>query len=533
MADWEVAKATGWADLLAVHDQWVSDYNYQSHWAHQERTDGRLTPRDVLGWVNGRQVTADAECAPPPEEMEVALVAPGQVAHPDPASAQGMRRGAGIVQVSAHETRRSDDELAWFVAQKLPHVMAARPCARVYSGRQPRGSANTCVATVNLEYTAIADFWVASRRMSFTCTFPGHLYCAVLMAWNRFATQWCTIDRPLVEQSSAIADDEHRERDDRRPLFPRPRIYSQEGLRWNTGLRWRMPVCIAGMHRSGTSMVARLLHICGLYLGDESDLVPPAPDNPEGYWENLRFVRINDEVLNILGGAWDTPPVVAADWGDDSRLAQCRQDASMLTRAFADREPWGWKDPRNSLTLPFWRHLLTGMRVVICVRNPLAVAQSLNRRHFTSYHLGLRLWGVTNMRLLDAVPPDARIVTHYDAYFRDPQTELRRVLDFLEMDASERDIEHACATVFGTLRHHDATSEDLLGSGAHPWIDGLYATLCTEIGMEISPSAESRAPRATAPVADSYRGEPRISVRGMPATWMRVFWSPSLYTRTS
>jgi transposase len=59
MADWDFAKATGWADLLAVHDQWVGDYNYQSHWAHQERPDGRLTPRDVLGWVSGREVAPE------------------------------------------------------------------------------------------------------------------------------------------------------------------------------------------------------------------------------------------------------------------------------------------------------------------------------------------------------------------------------------------------------------------------------------------------------------------------------------------
>ncbi len=56
MADWDFAKATNWAELLAVHDRWVADYNHQSHWAHQERTDGRLTPRDVLGWVHGREI---------------------------------------------------------------------------------------------------------------------------------------------------------------------------------------------------------------------------------------------------------------------------------------------------------------------------------------------------------------------------------------------------------------------------------------------------------------------------------------------
>jgi len=59
MADWDFAKATTWAELLAVHDQWVGDYNYQVHWAHQERDDDRRTPRDVLGWYTGRPVTPE------------------------------------------------------------------------------------------------------------------------------------------------------------------------------------------------------------------------------------------------------------------------------------------------------------------------------------------------------------------------------------------------------------------------------------------------------------------------------------------
>jgi putative transposase len=51
MADWHVSQATSWAELLAVHDQWVTDFNYQDHWAHRERDDGKRSPAAVLGWV--------------------------------------------------------------------------------------------------------------------------------------------------------------------------------------------------------------------------------------------------------------------------------------------------------------------------------------------------------------------------------------------------------------------------------------------------------------------------------------------------
>ena len=55
-------------------------------------------------------------------------------------------------------------------------------------------------------------------------------------------------------------------------------------------------------------MLTRLLHACGLYLGEKSELMPSQADNPDGFWEHLGFVALNDELLNALGGAWDLPP---------------------------------------------------------------------------------------------------------------------------------------------------------------------------------------------------------------------------------
>ena len=53
MADYHYARATTWAELQAVHERFFWDYNAQAHFAHQERTDGRVSPAAVLGWVQG------------------------------------------------------------------------------------------------------------------------------------------------------------------------------------------------------------------------------------------------------------------------------------------------------------------------------------------------------------------------------------------------------------------------------------------------------------------------------------------------
>lgn len=59
MADWHFRQAENWSELKAAHDRWVVDFNYQSHWAHRERGDGRHSPAEVLGWVSGRLFTPE------------------------------------------------------------------------------------------------------------------------------------------------------------------------------------------------------------------------------------------------------------------------------------------------------------------------------------------------------------------------------------------------------------------------------------------------------------------------------------------
>jgi hypothetical protein len=59
MADWYFEEAKTWEDLLATHEKWVRDYNYQKHFAHEHREDGRHSPAEVLGWVTGKQVEPD------------------------------------------------------------------------------------------------------------------------------------------------------------------------------------------------------------------------------------------------------------------------------------------------------------------------------------------------------------------------------------------------------------------------------------------------------------------------------------------
>ncbi len=245
-----------------------------------------------------------------------------------------------------------------------------------------------------------------------------------------------------------------------------------------------MPICITGMHRSGTSMVARLLNLCGLYLGPQEKIMPPQPDNPKGFWENLDFVQLNDEILARLGGGWDFLPSSVTDgWELEPAFIPLKSRAAEVAREFVDREPWGWKDPRTSLAFPFWKSLFPNLKVVICLRNPLEVALSLRERNNSSIPFGLNLWLTYNQRLSSVTRPEDRVVTHYEAYFANPQDELRCVLRLLDLRASDDEVAHACSTISVPLRHNRFTTSDLVRVGASPEILNLYRVLCTEAGF--------------------------------------------------
>lgn len=253
-----------------------------------------------------------------------------------------------------------------------------------------------------------------------------------------------------------------------------------------------MPVCITGMHRSGTSLVANLLGRCGLYLGEEDKLLPPSPDNTDGYWEHRSFVNLNDEILLTLGCAWDLPsPSVTEGWPYEGRFNSLRVRAEILLENFVDHEPWGWKDPRTSLTLPFWQSLDgilmpfwlgrgQKLKIVVCLRDPLEVFQSLRDRTFTPNSSGLDLWRTYNQSILDCTLPQDRIITHYDAYFQDAISELERVVDFAGLKVSAAVFDESTRIISSALRHQNSSIDSLREAKVSPEVIDLYVTMCEE-----------------------------------------------------
>jgi GT2 family glycosyltransferase/SAM-dependent methyltransferase/glycosyltransferase involved in cell wall biosynthesis len=236
------------------------------------------------------------------------------------------------------------------------------------------------------------------------------------------------------------------------------------------------------MHRSGTSMIAQLLKECGLYLGPSEKIRNASPDNPDGYWEHPGFVAINNQILEEFGGGWDLVPNFPADWKSSVRLQAQRKNSEELIKQFQEHEVWGWKDPRNSITLPFWNQQIRDLKIVIVVRNPVSVARSLAARGIASYSFSTTLWLNYYFHLMKGAASQEHIITHYDSYFLDPAAELRRIVNFIGMPVSE-DVLHGASTIIKTrLRNNPAKLIDLLSAHTAQDVIEKYVELCSSCG---------------------------------------------------
>ena len=142
-----------------------------------------------------------------------------------------------------------------------------------------------------------------------------------------------------------------------------------------------MQIIVLGMHRSGTSTLARILNLMGCYFGTEEVMTSSASDNPKGFWERIDVMEINDLILGFAEGSW-----WEIDLLDFKNISQKKKE--LIDKQIRDivnkidlHRPWFIKDPRMCLTLDFWLPHLEETIFVLALRSPLQIARSLHRRN--------------------------------------------------------------------------------------------------------------------------------------------------------
>lgn len=143
------------------------------------------------------------------------------------------------------------------------------------------------------------------------------------------------------------------------------------------------PIIIIGMHRSGTSMLTNILQELNVFLGV----------NSEQNSESIPFLRLNEKILKLLDLKWNQVEnaqskidinknklnkIVSSEINNKSFERDFLKYSNI--RTISELNLFGWKDPRNTYTLPLYSTHFSNLKAIHIYRNPVDVSLSLSYR---------------------------------------------------------------------------------------------------------------------------------------------------------
>ncbi|DAC68125.1 TPA: sulfotransferase [Candidatus Thalassarchaeaceae archaeon] len=150
------------------------------------------------------------------------------------------------------------------------------------------------------------------------------------------------------------------------------------------------PFVVIGMHRSGTSLVSRILDKSGIMMGKDLQT-----DH-----ESKFFIQLNKWIYQNAGADWARPKALEEliDYAPARKQVEEYlriRIASSSSKKFSGRNlknglfdmdsKWGWKDPRNGPSLPIWKDIWPEMKIIHVVRHGVDVAASLHSRSLKNW----------------------------------------------------------------------------------------------------------------------------------------------------
>ena len=193
------------------------------------------------------------------------------------------------------------------------------------------------------------------------------------------------------------------------------------------------------MHRSGTSLIAKILYDIGFDFGDKKRLYPADRWNPTGYYESIDVHSINIPLVHGILGKMSylflpSPKSIL------KRSIPLRSQIKKTSQIYQDKVV---KDPRFCLTLNAWLAVSPSPSAIIhCIRHPQEVAGSLFKRNKLPSPISLKLWREHNMRLRSEMKniPVKRVFYEDLVSKKSCRNHLSEIFSFLEYDVCQTSI---------------------------------------------------------------------------------------------
>jgi len=145
------------------------------------------------------------------------------------------------------------------------------------------------------------------------------------------------------------------------------------------------PIIVTGCARSGTSLVAGVLHYCGAWIGK---CTGPTKHNPRGQFEN-EFIR--DELTkpflrSMKADPMGQDPLPLLDWQSVHMVQgvgwRNRVLEAMESQGYKGDQPWMFKGAKACLIWPIWQEAFPKAKWVVVRRPDEKIIDSCMRTSF-------------------------------------------------------------------------------------------------------------------------------------------------------
>ncbi|TKI69923.1 hypothetical protein FCU45_04745 [Sulfurimonas crateris] len=198
-------------------------------------------------------------------------------------------------------------------------------------------------------------------------------------------------------------------------------------------------ILVLGMHRSGTSALTGTLNLLDIDLG--SELMKANFANEKGFFENSYLMHFNDKLLRRVNSSWDD---IFFDYDEKEQFIDENDKdelKNILLQEFNNSTLFAIKDPRICYLFPLYEEALSelqiGIKVLLPYRNPLEVAQSLEKRNGFSIEKSVALWLNHFLEAELRSRPYKRYFLKFDTLLGETEQTVKQIDDFLNTDLFE------------------------------------------------------------------------------------------------
>lgn len=244
----------------------------------------------------------------------------------------------------------------------------------------------------------------------------------------------------------------------------------------------RTAIVVLGMHRSGTSVLTKIISTMGYEL--PKTLLTASKSNETGHWESILLNRLNDKILLSTGNTWQSWREISIGFSDIPNFESLRHEAiELLDTEFGIVNSFAFKDPRLCRLMEFWKPILQEINVdpiVICpIRNPLETALSLEQRNSIPQSVGLFIWLRYVLEAEISTRGIVRSFVHYADLLNNWQTTIEKISRETNIPficKNEQDGRELSTFVSSKYRHHVISDNSVIFDNIIPeWVRTTYS----------------------------------------------------------